>query len=196
MVIQTPRLCNDVAFQPPQKDQPNIISCSPVLSPEQVDDYTADLAALKHAEKEAEVWEANPDAARIFQGLKTPQMVGDIEVGGHNIVPADLKLEKSTIVGGGKETFVDTVASSNGKVLSKEEIEKRDLGNFGDIEQLRKKLEQIAKGQEWALKVVDTPRGREYRGIIGGGDDDEKPREEDGGKKAQSEDEAKGSQEE
>jgi protein OS-9 len=54
--------------------------------------------------------------------------VGDVIVGAHNIVPEDVKLEKSAIVGGGKETYIDTVASSDGKFLSKDEIEKLGLG--------------------------------------------------------------------
>lgn len=153
MVIQTPRLCNDVAFLPPQKDQPNSISCSPILAEGQIDDYKRDLKVLKAAEKEAKIWEANADAAKVFLGDEGLQIVGDIIVGGHAIVPEDVKLEKSTIVGGGKETYIDTVADSAGKVLPKEDLEKLGLGDPKSIETLKKRLEEMAQGHEWKLEV-------------------------------------------
>ena len=77
------------------------------------------------------------------------------------------KIEKSAIVGGGKETYIDTVASSDGRVLSEEEMKKLGLGDPRAVEKLKKELEKIAQGQQWKLDVIDTPRGREYRGIIG-----------------------------
>ncbi|KAK3713462.1 Protein OS-9 [Vermiconidia calcicola] len=178
LVIQTPRLCNDVAFQPPQKDAPNTISCSPILGEDQIEDYKHDLAALR----ESRIWETQPEAAKVFLGSNTPStdpypMVGDIPLGAHRTVPLATKLEKSAIVGGGKETYIDTVASSQGKILSKEDIEKLGLGDAKAVETLRKKLEEIAQGQEWKLDVIDTPRGREYRGIIGDEEEEEGKKE-------------------
>ena len=177
MQIQTPRLCNDVAFLPPQKDSPNTISCSPILAEDQVEDYKRDISALKAAEREAKIWAADADAAKIFLGDANPnpnaagmqqqQVVGDILIGAHAIVPPDLKLEKSAILGGGKETLVDTVASSDGKTLSKEDLDKFGLGDPKSMDRLRKKMEEMAQGQEWRLQVIETPRGLEYRGIIG-----------------------------
>ena len=179
MVIQTPRLCSDVAFLPPQKDQPNAVTCSPVLGEDQIEDYKQDLAALKSAENNDLLaaqkssadnsnnylsTAAQTEAAQIF----SPQIVGDIAVGAHNLVPPNLKLEKSAIVGGGKDTYVDTIASSDGTTLSKEALEKLVLGGPKAVEEMRRKLERMAQGQEWKLDVVDTPRGREYRAIIGG----------------------------
>ena len=184
MVIQTPRLCNDVAFLPPVKDQPNAITCSPILAEEQIEDYKHDLRALKSAEKEAKIWEANADAAKVFLGTEgTLQIVGDIIVGGHNIVPEDVKLEKSAVVGGGKETYVDTIASSDGKVLPAEDLKKLGLGDSKSIERLKQQLEKMAQGADWKLDVIDTPRGREYRGIIGSDeeeDDKKKEKEKEG----------------
>lgn len=172
MVIQTPRLCNDVAFLPPQKDEPNAITCSPILSSEQdIHDYERDMAALKEAEAEAEIWAAEPDAAKIFLGdpaLQEQQIAGDIAIGARTIVPEGITLEKSAILGGGKETYLDTIASSDGRVLTKEELEKLGLGNGKDLERLKKQLEKMAQGQEWKLDIVETAQGaKEYRGIIG-----------------------------
>lgn len=219
MIIHTPRLCNDVAFQPPVKDKPNSISCSPILAEDQIDDYKRDLKFLKAQEKEAKVWEANVDAAKVFLGDEPLQLVGDIIVGGHALVPEDVKLEKSAIVGGGKETYIDTVASSDGMTLSKEDLEKLGLGDPKSIETLRKRLEEMAQGNDWKLEVcchcsdnfwlrsthgltqtqvVDTPRGREYRGIIGTDSEEEEKKKEGErkGGKGKKEDKEKGSQEE
>lgn len=177
MIIQTPRLCNDVAFLPPQKDQPNPITCSPILADDEVETYTHDLDLLREAEEEATKLLKDSDNLNdpSINTDDTPpllQIAGDILIGGHALVPAGTKLEKGAIVGGGKETYIDTVASSDGKVLSDEEIERQGLGDPRAVEKLRKDLEKIAKGQSWKLDVVATARGeREYRGIIG--DDEE-----------------------
>ncbi|KAK4545742.1 hypothetical protein LTR36_002696 [Oleoguttula mirabilis] len=191
MVIQTPRLCHDVAFLPPQKDQPNAISCAPVLAEEEVEDYEREIQALTNAETAAaNVWSAaaalggtgedNDDAsddAEYPSDLPTTphprhqqqqQIVGDILLGAHARVPAGKKIAKGAIVGGGKETYIETVASSDGKALSTEALAKLGLGDAAAVKKLREELERIAGGQEWKLDVIETPRGREYRGIIGG----------------------------
>lgn len=186
MVIQTPRLCKDVAFLPPEKDQPNPILCSPVLSSEQdINDYEHDMAALKQAEAEVDVWAAEPEAAKIFLGdgiIQDYPVVGDIAIGARNIVPEGVTIEKSAVVGGkGDETYIDTIASSDGRVLTKEELEKLGLVDMKSVERLRKQLEQYAKGQEWKLDVVETAGGRrEYRGVIGSEEDEEGMGEKDG----------------
>ncbi|KAF2766550.1 hypothetical protein EJ03DRAFT_330049 [Teratosphaeria nubilosa] len=181
MVVQTPRLCNDVAFLPPQKDQPNAINCSPVLADDEIDDYEQTREALRSAEREEKIWEASEAAEAILTGatiednLPLFQIVGDILVGGHAIVPEDLTIEKSAIVGGGKETYMGTIASSapGSKVLNAEELKKLGFGDPKAVESLKKELEKAAGGQSWKLDVIDTPRGREYRGIIGDEDEDE-----------------------
>lgn len=200
MVIHTPRLCHDVAFLPPQKDQPNAIICSPILTEDEVEVYNENLKALKKAEQDAKIQQATAEAAKIFQGREPPQIVGDIEVGGHVLVPEDLKLEKSSIVGGGKETYIDTVASSDGKVLSKEDLERLGLGDMKAVEELKKLLQKKAGEhgvKDWKLDVIDTPRGREYRGIIGTEDDSEKKEGDgEGSEGSKSGDGEEGSQEE
>jgi len=176
MVVHTPRLCNDVAFQPPQKDAANSISCTPVLRPEEAETYVHEQKAYKSAIEEAQIWEANPEAAAAF-GLTDEvgddelpmQVVGDIIVGGHSIVPEGVKIEKSGIVGG-KDKYIDTIANSWGKSLTKEELKKLGLDGskaIENLEKLKKEVEDRANGDKWKVVVVDTPRGREYRGIYG-----------------------------
>ncbi|RMY46896.1 hypothetical protein D0865_09000 [Hortaea werneckii] len=175
MVIQTPRLCDDVAFLPPQKDQPNSITCAPVLKESEIEDYERDLKDLREAEQEAaQLFENEEKAAQAFGSEGLIQIAGDILIGGHAIVPEQLKLEKGAIVGGGKETYIDTVASSDGRTLSEEHMKKLGLGDPKAVEKLKKELEKIAEGESWKLDVIDTPRGREYRGIIGDENEKEK----------------------
>ncbi|KAK3661645.1 Protein OS-9 [Elasticomyces elasticus] len=193
MVIQTPRLCNDVAFLPPQKDQPNAISCAPVIADEEVEDYEHASRIIKQAQEDDAKEDVlkNKNAASTLGGDSAPteaygdtkvQVVGDIRIGAHQLVPAGTKIEKSAIVGGGKETYIDTIASSDGKVLGDEAIKKLGLGSPEAVAKLRKELERVAGGERWKLDVIDTPRGREYRGIIGD-EDEEKEGGGKGGKK-------------
>lgn len=187
MVIQTPRLCSDVAFLPPQKDQPNGIECSPVLREDEVEEYEADLKAIKAAEREANILAATAEAAGALGGepvidpFELP--VGDIFVGEHRLVPEGKKIEKSAIVGGGKETYVDTVATSDGKHLSKADLEKLGVTDPKEFDKLKKEIEKVAQGAAWKLVVIDTPRGREYRGIIGEEEEEGEATQEDKPKK-------------
>lgn len=203
MVLHTPRLCNDVAFQPPQKDAANSISCTPILRPEEAETYVHEQKAYKSAAQEAQIWEANPDAAAAF-GMagetgddELPvQIVGDIIVGGHAIVPEGVKIEKSGIVGG-KDKYIDTIANSGGKSLSKEELKKLGLDSsraIENLEKLKKDVEAMAKGENWKIVVVDTPRGREYRGMVGDDEEDAGKGQKKGQGKVESETPAQGKQ--
>ncbi|KAF2225401.1 hypothetical protein BDZ85DRAFT_212671 [Elsinoe ampelina] len=169
MVINTPRLCNDVAFLPPSRDHAHPISCSPILKPEEVPAYKAKIAARAKKTIEQEV----PSPLSDKTTSRAPPRVGDIVVGAHKWVPEGRELEKTAIVGGGKETFVDVIANSMGKSLNTEELKKLGITSTKQIDALKKQLDKIAGDKDWSLEVVDTPRGREYRGIIGDEDEQE-----------------------
>ncbi|KAK6000166.1 hypothetical protein QM012_004154 [Aureobasidium pullulans] len=166
MIIQTPRLCNDVAFQPPQKDRANKIACSPILDQDQVPKYEAAVAAASDL--------VGADIPNPLAGSqsKVPVTIGGITIGAHKWVPEGSKIEKSAIVGGTKDKFVETIADSFGKAMSADELKRLGLGDAKSVETLKKELEKIANGQGWELKVFDTPDGREYRGVLLG---DEEP---------------------
>ena len=203
MVLETPRLCNDVAFQPPQKDEPNGITCRPVLAPEEVENYEHNQKVYKSALQEAQIWEANPDAAAAFGVLgdidedgAPIKIVGDIVIGGHKIVPEDVEILKSGIVGGIKEKYVDTIANSWGKDLavSKEDMKRlglQDAKAIEKLEKLKKELKKQANGEGWRLDVVDTPHGREYRGIYGEGVEEEVTGDQEGKARAKAQAKAK-----
>ncbi|PYH94818.1 misfolded glyco proteins degradation protein Yos9 [Aspergillus ellipticus CBS 707.79] len=165
MVIYTPRLCNDVAFLPPQQDEVHAIECREILSPAQVPD-----------------WEAMREyqlAQRLVESAVTDefQMVGDIQVGAQKLVGSEGKeIEKGRVASAGEET-IDVVAKrENGEVQqkSREELKKYDL-DPEKLETLKKRLEEWAKGKDWTLEVVSVNGERQLRGIL------EEDKEEDEG---------------
>ncbi|KAI5276268.1 hypothetical protein E4T47_01022 [Aureobasidium subglaciale] len=172
MVIQTPRLCNDVAFQPPKKDRANKIACSPILSDDQVPEYEAGIAAASDL--------LAPDVSDSLADSqpKAPAVIGGITVGAHRWIPEGSKIEKSAIVGGGKEKFIETIADSFGKTMSADDLKRLGLGDAKSVEKLKKDLAKIAGDQGWELKVFDTPEGREYRGVLLGDEEPEPPKQE------------------
>ncbi|OCK80704.1 hypothetical protein K432DRAFT_352529 [Lepidopterella palustris CBS 459.81] len=164
MVIYTPRLCNDVAFLPPQDNRPHSIDCQPVIADIEVDDWTA--AKLKKAEELMALKDTEAP-----QGSTPNPIIGGIEVGAKREVGYEGKvIEKSVVAGGGKEVYVATVASSEGKPMNEKEL--RKLADPKDVEKLKRDLQKLAGRKAWKLDLVDTPRGREFRGIIEADDDE------------------------
>lgn len=177
MVIMTPRLCKDAAFSPPETDAANHISCLPILSPEQIPDHQASIAAKASASIAANLPEAFQRESPSDASAQAQIKVGEIVVGAHRLIPADKHIKKSSIVGGGIETFVETVADSMGHLLSPDQIRQLGLGDPKTVEKHKKQLDSIAGDKKWKLEVFDTPQGREYRGVI---DDDDDKKSEDG----------------
>lgn len=184
MIVDTPRLCHDVAFLPPQDNLAHPITCEPVIPESQVEEWkTARLMAkINEAERLiAEHDDANSNPLReVTDGLegstKRGPIIGGVEVGAQALVGSEGKvIEKSVVVGGGKETYVGTVASSDGKQMSKEEMKKLNILDPKDVEKFKGNLKKLAGRKAWKLDLVDTPRGREFRGIIEAEDvDDQK----------------------
>ncbi|KAF1842732.1 uncharacterized protein K460DRAFT_396225 [Cucurbitaria berberidis CBS 394.84] len=182
MIVDTPRLCHDVAFLPPQENLGHPISCQPVIPESQVDAWTtaklnAGLRELEgHVAEPVDNINTNPlrDIGEGAEGSsKRGPIIGGIEVGGQSLVGSEGKvIEKSVVVGGGKETYVGTVATSDGKQMSKEEMKKL-RADPKDVEKLKQNLMKLAGRKGWKLDLVDTPQGREFRGIIEAEDPDE-----------------------
>lgn len=197
MIIDTPRLCNDVAFLPPQENLAHPITCQPVIPPSAAPAW--ELARLDAQTREAERRLAleekgtakakakNKDTPNplvdLSQSTKRP-VIGGIEVGAHLLVGSEGKvIEKSVVVGGGKETFLGTVASSDGSQMSVEEMRKLMIKDPKDVERLKADVKKLAGRKGWRLDLLDTPRGREFRGIIDVEEDEEEGKEGGGGKK-------------
>lgn len=164
MVVKTPKLCDDVAFLPPQRDEPNSISCAPILSPAEVPSWKAAIDQLRPDQ---------PPIPNPFQSPPRPR-VGNYEIGAHTIIPEGRDIPKSNVVGGpasnaAGETLVDTIATSEGVFLTPDQLKELGINQPERINELRKQLDRIAGDKGWKLEVIDTPNGREYRGIIGDG---------------------------
>ncbi|KAJ4287346.1 Protein OS-9 [Kalmusia sp. IMI 367209] len=170
MIIYTPRLCNDVAFQPPQENLAHAISCQPVLSESEVDEW--DLARLEDKVRETERLIAEHERSnplRIMdpglEGLtKRGPIIGGIEVGAQALVGGEGKvIEKGIIAGGGKEIFLGTLVTSDGEMMSATDLKKIKM-DPKDVEKLKKSSQKLASKEEWRLDLYETPQGtREYR---------------------------------
>ncbi|KAK7521736.1 glucosidase II beta subunit-like protein-domain-containing protein [Phyllosticta citriasiana] len=187
MVIYTPRLCNDVAFLPPQQNRAHAISCAPIVSPDSPSEATLPFAA-HHDRTETAVEKAAKPAAAKQASIQLPPAlaaaasgpeatsrplptVGGTVVGAKQLVgQPGSRIEKSAVVGGGKDTMLGTVASSDGrgkvKVMTPEQLRKLDIQDPRDVDDLKEELNKLAGGRAWRLVLVDTPQGREFRGII------------------------------
>ncbi|KAL4902545.1 protein OS-9 [Aspergillus multicolor] len=163
MLIYTPRLCNDVAFLPPQQEEVHTIDCREILTAEEVSDW--------HSMQEYE------SSQQLLESAEAPEypIIGGIEVGAQRLVGTEgRQIEKGRVASIGEEK-VDVVAKRvNGEVqlLSTDKLKKFDLDE-AKIEELRKKLEEWAKGKDWTLEIV-TGNGAYLRGVV---DEDEEATE-------------------
>lgn len=195
MIISTPRLCNDVAFRPAEEKAPNPIICTKVLptgtdmpsylaAQEETDERTMDdrleelMTRVIEGVSEGTQIRLDDDVAQIQAALNKKLFVGDIEVGGNHVVPRGKQIESSVIAGGGKETFVATIAKSDGFIMSDAEL--RKLNMQGQVQAVKSEMERVSKGKDWRLDVVETARGKELRGIIETGQSDDSGRQGEG----------------
>jgi len=184
MIVYTPRLCNDVAFMPPQENLAHAISCQPVLSESEASDWTV-INKLEDKVRETErlitEHEDNNPLRQLEEGAegstKRGSMIGGIEVGAQALVGSEGKvIEKSVVVGGGKEKFVGTLVSSDGKMMSAAELKKLNM-DPKDVEKLKRNSQKIAGKLEWKLDLMETPGGREFRLVMEADEDDVKEKE-------------------
>ena len=116
---------------------------------------------------------ATDEEAQSKKDLPPRPTIGGIEVGAQRDVGSEGKvIEKSVVVGGGKEVYIGTVASSDGKTMNEKELKKLNIIDPKDVEKLKRDLQKLAGRKGWKLDLVDTPRGREFRGIIEAEDND------------------------
>jgi protein OS-9 len=229
MVISTPRLCNDVAFQPPKGPTPHAIKCHPVMASDSIPSYLAnreaDIRQVEAAMKE----EAKDLASGFFEDIKAalgfdpfegiaqpthqgepdsdwdgPPVeddtgetaertaavkkhhirIGDMEVGGYNILPPGTKLEKGAAVGGkSKEKLLGTIARSDGFVASDKELSRLKIQSGKELDAIKDKVRRAAGGADWQIDVVETARGKELRGIIADKPDETTDKKRKAGKK-------------
>jgi protein OS-9 len=182
MVVQTPRLCKDVAFLPPKETRAHPISCRAIVASD-------DDAARWHHMKTIEAKDKLAPPAKQKQQVNnaaaahqhTGLSIGGVVVGARQVLgsgddgkPAARVPPPRRFSGSGTgNTIVEVLARANSKadggkveVLSNEELEKLDL-DPETVEELRKELERLAGDKGWKLEVVEVPGDvPEIRGIV------------------------------
>ena len=166
MVIYTPRLCDDVAFLPPQQDEIHDIQCREILMPTDVADWEA-MKDWYHAESLA-------DAASAVE-LERTQIIGGIEVGGRKKVGMEGKvIEKGRVAMTSEERTEAVVKRENGQIqlVSKQLLKKYELDQ-DKLESMQKRLDELAEGKDWTLEVVLENNGViKFQGVVADDDDE------------------------
>jgi len=160
MVIYTPRLCDDVAFLPPQQDEVHDIQCREILMPNDVADWEA-MRDWYQSEQLA-------DAASAVE-LERVQVVGGIEVGGRKKVGMEGKvIEKGRVAMTSEERTEAVVKRENGQIqlVSKQLLKKYEIDE-SKLESMQKRLDELAEGKDWTLEVVLENNGViKFQGVV------------------------------
>lgn len=161
MIIYTPRLCNDVAFQPPKESRAHLISCQEIIT-----------------EADVDAWEERYEASAAPHILEqtAPQKIylGSIEVGGMKYVGSEgNKLERGRIVLTQDERAETVMMQKDGQIsgLSKSELRKMKI-DPDDVESFRKELQKMAGTKDWKIERLDDVNGRtQLRGVVSADND-------------------------
>ncbi|GJC96692.1 glucosidase II beta subunit-like protein [Colletotrichum higginsianum] len=203
MVVNTPRLCDDVAFLPPRVTRANPISCQLILPSDDVDAQT-EWHRQKTLEAEEAMTEKKTDVATGSGGKEGEQSgqlkhshkgangrdgaqkgvnVGGVIVGARNVLadgdeegkpPTKLAPPRSYLPGRGHGPLRQEQGGGGAtEVLDESELKKLDLSPEL-VEEMRAELERIAGDKGWKLEVVEQPGDpREIRGIVDHGSEGE-----------------------
>ena len=189
MVVHTPRLCNDVAFMPPQVDRPNKIACQEIVGKEDEREWTERITAKAKMElfgnqKQTQTQpksQNSPHSTSSENGgpAEGPIVIGGIELGAQKLVGGspERTIKSSNIVKPPKpvieqkEKYIATLAKSDGKsttVMAEREIKRHGIkGTMEDVHTFVDQIEKWAgEGRPWRLDVVQTPEGMQFRGIL------------------------------
>ncbi|PBP16129.1 glucosidase II beta subunit-like protein [Diplocarpon rosae] len=175
MVVYTPRLCSDVAFQPPKETKANPMTCRIIVPEEDIADRT-ELKLLDSAPEKADKEKPINIGGVILGAGKWINKEGQ-----RMPVPANFGEDSM------QETVTEIIAraqskAEGGKVeaVSDEDLRKLDL-DPKMIENLKKEVANMAKEKGWKIEVVDAPgQIREILGIVDGDDGDPEDEEDEG----------------
>lgn len=190
MVVNSPRLCDEVAFLPPDEQKANPIICRPIgegATIPTIDQGTWEKAGDSVVEEaEANGAEATPgDGTPIKGSPESPLVVGGVVVGGRNIISgADEPNKPPTKLGspenyfGGSssnhERLIEMIIKAQSKedggkveVLAADELEQLDI-DPGVVQEMREEMQKIAGDLGWRLEIVEFPDEdlRELRGYV------------------------------
>jgi protein OS-9 len=191
MMINTPRLCNDVAFQPPVERSANPIRCqlisegnpSTLLLDQQAAIPEAGNGKIQENTKNTDATEAtndNQDDAQVI--------IGGVVVGGKRALSngevdgKPVKLQGLSHLFAPQPKILQTIAEAaskedGGKItaLSKEELEKLNI-DPKSVEEMREKLKKLAGEKGWKMQLFQLNEEDEGKlfGYVDDGEDVEK----------------------
>ncbi|KAK4150796.1 glucosidase II beta subunit-like protein-domain-containing protein [Chaetomidium leptoderma] len=192
MVVYTPRLCDDVAFQPPKATHAHPIRCRQIISTEeeeyawrynkrveagQLFSQKAKAAAAAAAAATQGNAKDGSAAANLPQNHYVGMTIGGVAVGAKKVVGDQLahKLPLPRGVARQQAPLAEVLASKKkdaaaAEVMDDEALEKLNL-DPKTVKEFRDEMEKLAGTRGWTLQVVEVPgEGFEY---VGAFDDDE-----------------------
>ncbi|KAL2444885.1 Protein OS-9-like protein [Exophiala dermatitidis] len=175
MIIYTPRLCNDVTFQPPKETRVHPITCREIISEDDISSWETRRLNMKYRQAFGE-----------DQNLHEHVMLGNVELGARKYMGNDGKrLERGRIVLTQDERAETVIMQKNGQIssLSKAELKKLDLSPE-DVDTFRKELQKLAGTKDWKIERLDDVDGHvQLRGVVSADDDEEKAKKDSSEKK-------------
>ena len=199
MVINTPRLCNDVAFLPPEETKANPIECQLIVDGDKAEPRLLDAKELLH-----ETWASQAENEK-GQQPKQEILVGGLIVGARKVLSGGdeegkppLKLTPPQSFFGDLQPAPAQIIEMVAKAASKEEggkvklLEAEDLERLDikpeDLQEMMDRMQRAAGDAGWTMEIVELGGDlRELRGYV---DKEEGEEGDEKGKK-----ESKGSQE-
>lgn len=164
MVIYTPRLCNDVAFQPPKESRAFPITCREIVPEDGVTAWE-------------DRYEQTSQRQTLGQGEGQQIVLGKVEVGAMRHVGREGKrLERGRIVLTRDERAEVVVMQKDGKVssLSKHELKKLKISPE-EVDAFRNELQKVAGNKDWKIEKLDDVHGQtQLRGVVSTDGDDER----------------------
>ncbi|KEY72692.1 hypothetical protein S7711_02481 [Stachybotrys chartarum IBT 7711] len=184
MVVNTPRLCHDVAFLPPKEKKANPITCSLIVEGE------AQSLPQTNQENELTKRASSGQLQKETSHEKVPGAppkltVGGIVIGGRKtlstadepgkpVYQLENPRKKAASRKSNSERLIEMIAQAASKeeggkveVLSAEDLERLEISPEV-VEELKQQLEEMAGDQGWKLEIVEVPGGehREIRGYV------------------------------
>jgi len=139
MVIHTPRLCNDVAFLPPQIDKPNIITCQEIVDTHEIEAWKA-----RKTTQSSDNFAA-PQNVPTKQDHK-PLSIGGIVVGGQVLVGGaperTVKVSNAMAAAQAAAAQLAVAASANNKNVEKLLGDARYAHAYAESEQEQEEEEE------------------------------------------------------
>ncbi|KAM0553049.1 hypothetical protein ACHAPJ_007596 [Fusarium lateritium] len=199
MVVNTPRLCNDVAFLPPEETRANPISCQLIVGEHDTTPLLDQTTPLKEHVAQEPLKQDDPavksddpksEDAKPEDAAKEQVNIGGVIVGARNVLsgadeegkpPAKLPPPRSYFSQSDTdgERFIEVVASGKSKedggdvkLLSSEELERLEL-KPAVVKEMTDRMKKLAGKYGWKLELVELPGGeKELRGYIDADEDE------------------------